>query len=133
MAIREDSVRACSSSDTSASALSPLSTLFSVVCVDMEDCRRAFDISSAWTLRASNVSRWSSLEVSCRLVRASPFARRARRGVKVSGGGGGLYTIPEPLSLSLSASASSALLGYSGGRSDGSSMSSTGRCHGGEV
>ena len=54
--ILEDSVRARLSSDVPASLVSPLNTLFSALCVDIDDCSSALDISSACTLRSS---RWS--------------------------------------------------------------------------
>ena len=88
MLIFEDNVRACTSRDASASAAWLVSTLFSDDCVDMDDCNNALDISSACTLRSRSVSR--SLELASFLPREMPFVRRARRGVNVRGGGGGL-------------------------------------------
>ena len=38
-------------------------SLLSVAWVDMDDCRSAFDISRACTLRASNESRYGSVDV----------------------------------------------------------------------
>lgn len=106
--------------------------------MDMEDCSKAFDISKACTLRASNESRYGSLDALRRdLEREVVCRRRARRGGEVSGAEGGCaaYRIwhSSSSSVSVSSSASSALSGYSGGRSEGSSTSTIGLCQDGEV
>lgn len=52
----------------------------------MEDCRRTFDISRAWTLRASRESRYGSFDELRRdLLRELGCKRRARRGGDVKG------------------------------------------------
>lgn len=112
-----------------------MSTLFKVAWVDIEDCRSAFDISRACTLRASKESRYGSVEaLRLRLLRDEPCNRRALRGGDVRGPecNGGAYRIVESSSVSVSSSASSALSEYSGGRSVGSSTKTTGLCQEGE-
>lgn len=109
--ILDVSVRACVSSDMSASAESLVSTLFRLDWVDIDDCINTLDISKACTLRASNESRYGSFEGFCLLLREEPCERRVLRGEKLRGAGGGLYSMAASSSVSVSASASSALLG----------------------
>lgn len=103
----------------------------------MDDCRRALDISNACTLLASKESRYGSLDALRRgLLRVLVCKRRTRRGGDVNGVGEACaaYKICDSSSsVSVSSSASSALSGYSGGRSEGSSTNTTGRCQGGDV
>jgi len=59
--IREDRLRARASSELSTTGVSAARTAESDVCVLMDDWRSALDISRAWTLRASNESRYGSV------------------------------------------------------------------------
>jgi hypothetical protein len=109
--IREDRLRARASSELSTTGVSTARTAESDVCVLMDDWRSALDISRAWTLRASNESRYGSVwdddtigEAVWRL-RGACSSRRAARG-EASG-----RSVSSDEERSVSASASLALSG----------------------
>jgi len=53
---------ACASKMVCRGGLSPERTALRLVCVDIEDCNKVLDISSAWTLRSSRVSKNGSAD-----------------------------------------------------------------------
>lgn len=133
--MREERASVLCSSERSTSR-SSASTADRLDWVDMEDCRRALDISSACTLRSRRESRYGSLALARLCCLRWPRVRRVRREVGRGEAGrlGGRLGMKTSESLgSVSSSASSALSGYAGGCSEGISGRSGCLCLGGEV